>query len=124
MTCAKTDLEVRLFMSVTVKAFFRYLAKKYGADDQYKIFARNVCGNMDLTLTEDTTIGSYLDKLERFQSRRWLPCNSIIQFEQDIRNGFEDLNCLLIKHVKNAFPEYFDIFNLQKRFPMISLDED
>lgn len=124
MTCAKTDLEVRLFMSVTVKAFFRYLAKKSGADDQYKIFARNVCGNMDLTLTEDTTIGSYLDKLERFQSRRWLPCNSIIQFEQDIRSGFDDLSFLLIQHVKSAFPEYFSIYDLQKRFPMISLDED
>lgn len=101
MNSAKADPDVRLFMSVTVKGYFSYLARKSGADDPYKIFARNVCWNMDLTLSEDTTIGSYLDKLERSQSRRWLPCNSIIQFEQDIRSGFDDLSFLLIQHVKN-----------------------
>lgn len=124
MTSARTDPEVRLFMSVTVSSYVRYLAQKSGEDDRYKTFVRNVCENMGFTLSEDTTIGTYLEKLETFQSRRWLPCRPIIQFEKDIRNGFDDLSFLLIQHVKSAFPEYFDIFNLQKRFPIISLDEE
>lgn len=123
MTSARTDPEVRLFMSVTVSGFFRYLSKKSGADDPYRTFMINVGMNMDFTLSEDTTIGTYLDKLERFQPRRWLPYYSIIQFEQDIRSGFDDLGFLLIKHVKKAFPEYFDIDKLNLRFPRTSPDE-
>lgn len=123
MTSAKTDPEVRLFMSVTVSGYFRYLAQKSGEDDQYKTFVRNVCENMGFTLSEDTTIGTYLEKLETFQSRRWLPCRPIIQFEQDIRNGFDDLSFLLINHVCKAFPQYFDMIGLKQRFPGTSTDE-
>ena len=123
MTSAKTDPEVRLFMSVTVSGYFRYLAKKSGAEDPYNAFMMRVDMNMDYSLSEDTTIGTYLEKLERFQSRRWLPCRPIIQFEKDIRNGFDDLGFLLIKHVRKAFPEYFDIDKLNLRFPQTSPDE-
>lgn len=123
LTSSKTDPDVRLFMSVTVSSYFRYLAKKSGADDPYKTFTMSVDMNMDYSLSEDTTIGTYLEKLERFQSRRWLPFFSIIQFENDIRSGFDDLGFLLIKHVKKAFPEYFDIDKLKLRFPRTSPDE-
>lgn len=123
MTSAKTDPEVRLFMSVTVSGYFRYLAKKSGAEDPYNAFMMRVDMNMDYSLSEDTTIGTYLEKLERFQSRRWLPFFSIIQFENDIRSGFDDLGFLLIKHVRKAFPEYFDIDKLKLRFPRTSPDE-
>lgn len=123
LTSAKTDPDVRLFMSVTVSGYFRYLAKKSGADDPYKTFTMSVDMNMDYSLSEDTTIGTYLEKLERFQSRHWLPFFSIIQFENDIRSGFDDLGFLLIKHVRKAFPEYFNIDKLKLRFPRTSPDE-
>lgn len=46
MTSAKTDPEVRLFMSVTVSGYFRYLAKKSGAEDTYNAFMMRVDMNV------------------------------------------------------------------------------
>ena len=55
LTSSKTDPDVRLFMSVTVSSYFRYLAKKSGADDPYKTFTMSVDMNDSLyqMLSED-----------------------------------------------------------------------
>jgi len=109
---------VHLFMSVTVKEYFRFLALrgKFSMQKSVRNFSQSVHKHMYFEITAETTVGQLLSTIANFQSRNWVPTMTMTQFEEYQRNIYDDLYCLLIKHFKQAFPEYFNLEKLKEKY--------
>ena len=109
---------VHLFMSITVKEYFRYLnlRGKVSVRKSLRNFSQNVHKHMYFEITAETKVGQLLSTIANFQSRNWVPTMTMTQFEEYQRNIYDDLYCLLIKHFKQAFPHYFDLNTLKEKY--------
>lgn len=108
---------VHLFMSITVKGYLDYLAQKSGSGNAfYDEFRDKVKRDMDFEISDNTTIRQFIEKACSVQSQNWTPAMPINKFKRNIRRSYEDLYRLFIVHFKQAFPEYFDIANLKRKY--------
>ncbi len=115
------DTTLYLFTSISVSAYFDYLATRMGGKgngikNMYRVFRSRVRRNTDFTLVEEDTIGMLLDRMANFQSRVWYPCYSIEEFAKEIRESYYDLYYFFIQYVKEAFPHYFDLEKLKEKY--------
>lgn len=101
------------FKCIRVIDFIKYAEKnnKYrlvANDDYYKTFIRNVEDSINFKIEENTTIGEYLNELNRFQSVKWMPdCHPDI-FGNQIQSSYDQMAYLLIECAMSVYPELFD----------------
>lgn len=123
MASEKNNAVIQLFMSISVKGYFSYLAKKANDSkrveiNRFQLFRHSVRYNMNFTLTETTTIKALLEEFTRYQQKPWNPCSPIKSFEQGIMDSYHDLYIFLIEHFKETFPDFFDLDKIRKKYSM------
>ena len=109
---------VHLFMSISVKEYLRYLnlRGKVSAKKSFRKFNRSVFNHIGIKITDNLTIGKFLNLMFEYQSKCWYPVVEITKFEDEIRCSYSDLYCFFILHFKQAFPQYFDLKTLQEKY--------
>lgn len=109
---------VSLFMSLTVKDYFRYIGEKSGKNMEipYQSFVSDIKKHIRLVIAEDTTIRELLLVMNVYQSRAWYPSYPIDTFEREIMKSYGDLYYFFITLFKSAFPKYFDLEVFKEKY--------
>ena len=109
---------VHLFMSISVKEYLRYLnlRGKVSVKKSFRKFNRSVFNHIGIKITDNLTIGKFLNLMFEYQSKCWYPVVEITKFEDEIRCSYSDLYCFFIFHFKQAFPDYFDLDKLKEKY--------
>ena len=109
---------VHLFMSISVKEYLRYLnlRGKVSVKKSFRKFNRSVFNHIGIKITDNLTIGKFLNLMFEYQSKCWYPVVEITKFEDEIRCSYSDLYCFFILHFKQAFPQYFDLKTLKEKY--------
>lgn len=119
----------RLFRYFSINDFLRYAAKKAGRSKSgitnfYRIFKRDVKKTMGFTINEGTTIREYMKKLWEIQAQRWCPNKPISEFEEQIRDSYDEFAYLILESSKLAFPSLFDHKAIKLKYDGISCEKD
>lgn len=109
---------VHLFMSISVKEYLRYLALrgKVSVKKSFRKFNRSLFNHVGIDVSDNVTIGKFLNLMFEYQAKCWYPVVEITKFEDEIRRSYEDLYCFFIVHFKQAFPQYFNLKTLQQKY--------
>ena len=107
----------RLYL-LSIGEYLRYLnlRGKVSVKKSFSKFNRSVFNHIGIDVSDNVTIGKFLNLMFEYQARCWLPVVEITKFEDEIRSSYEDLYCFLITHFKQAFPQYFDLKELQEKY--------
>ena len=116
--CIYQNNIVHLFMSIPVKEYFRYLnlRGKVSVKKSFHKFNRSVFNHIGIDVSDNVTIGKFLNLMFEYQSKCWYPIVEITKFEDEIRCSYSDLYSFFILHFKQAFPQYFDLKTLQEKY--------
>ena len=109
---------VHLFMSITVKEYFRYLnlRGKVSVRKNFRKFKSNVFNHIGFEISDETTIRQFLNFIFTYQSKCWFPVVEIGKYEDELRCSYGDLYCFMITHFKQAFPDYFNLDKLKEKY--------
>ena len=107
-----------LCLSMTVKEYLDYLSSRAGSTNIYEDFRQQVLKDTDFSISDDTTIKQFLDKIYSIQNQSWVPTTPIKEFEEDIRKCYEVLYCFFIAYFKDAVPEYFDLERFKGKYSL------
>ena len=116
--CTYQNNIVHLFLSISVKEYLRYLnlRGKVSVKKSFRKFNHSVINHIGIDVSDNVTIGKFLNLMFEYQSKCWYPIVEIAKFEDEIRCSYEDLYCFFILHFKQAFPQYFNLEKLKEKY--------
>lgn len=123
----RSNTTVKLFLSVTVKGFLDYLAKRAGwsgGNALYRKLRSSSFNYLKKHIESDTTIRKFFEDVSKFQAKGWNPFYSIKEYEKNILNSFDDIVFLLIDCFEIGFPEVFDLNKIKEKYGIAPYNEE
>lgn len=122
-----SNTTIKLFLSVTVKGYLDYLAKRAGwksGNNLYRKLRSKSIHYLNKHIESDTTIRQFFDSVSRFQSLPWSPIHSIKDYEANIIRSYDDIVYLMIECFELGFPEVFDLNKIKDKYGITPNEEN
>ena len=109
---------VKLFLSVSVRAYMEYLDVQAGSTDgavRFAAFRIMVQNAIDVELNDSYTIGCFLEKARSAMQEYWYPLKDIDEYVDRIYAAHEVVDALLVSGMKTAYPGQFSLERIKRK---------
>lgn len=102
---------VKLFFSVSVKAYMECIAAQSGKPDGFLEFKAlgMLANDIDIDLTDSLTIGSFIKKAQSAMRKAWNPMQDIEEYAKWIYKAHRVVDWLLLYGIEPAYPKQFSL---------------